>query len=109
MVFDVVFFFLALSALGLWLFIREGMADWRRWYRARRVKALLSSLEGRDVGRAEAVLGPAGEIISGSSGRTLYVWKEPVARAIPEAASLLIITITVNGAGVITHAGWEER
>lgn len=109
MVFEVLFFFASLTALGLWLFAREYFADWRRAYRARRVQSFLDSIEGRETARAEALLGPADEIIQGMAGRRLYVWKGPVTRGLPSASTLLIITLTVDAAGIITHAACEER
>ncbi|MFN0105055.1 MAG: hypothetical protein ACKV2U_23595 [Bryobacteraceae bacterium] len=107
MVFEVVFFFVSLSVLGLWLFAREALGDWRRRNRARRVRALLQTLPGKDLTRAEAILGPAVEIVAGSGGRRLFVWKAPA--VFPEASPLLIITLTVDAAGIVTHAAWEER
>jgi hypothetical protein len=61
------------------------------------------------VVQAETVLGPPVEIVNGSGGRSLYVWKDPASRAIPRAASLLIITLTVDAAGIVTHTAYEER
>jgi hypothetical protein len=109
LVFEVVFFFVSLSALGAWLFAREGLYQWRLRHRARRVQSLLRGLEGRPVVQAETVLGPPVEIVNGSGGRSLYVWKDPASRAIPRAASLLIITLTVDAAGIVTHTAYEER
>ena len=109
MVFEVLFFFVSLFALGLWLFLSDAFSQWRTLWRARRVASLLSSLEGREVAQAEMVLGPPREILTGSGGRSLYVWKGPESRYIPRAAPLLIITLTVDAAGKISHAAWEER
>jgi hypothetical protein len=109
LVFEFVFFFLSLFALGLWLFAGDTYADGRRWYRARRVGKLLRALEGRDVARAQNALGRPSEVIHGSGGRSLYVWKDYAPGALPGASTLLIITLTVDGAGLVTHAGWEER
>ena len=109
MVFEVVFFFVSLTALGAWLFAREALSDYRRRYRGRRVDELLRPLEGRELARAEALFGPADEVLGGSGGRRLYVWKAPQRPHLPAAGPLLIITITVDGAGLVTHAAWEER
>ena len=109
MVFEVVFFFVSLTVLGAWLFAREALSDFRRRYRGRRVDEMLAPLAGREVARAEALLGRADEVLAGSGGRRLYVWKAPRRPGIPSAAPLLIITITVDGAGIVTHAAWEER
>lgn len=109
MVFEVVFFFLSLFALGLWLLLSDTAGQWRRYWRARRVGRLLRSIEGGEVVRAEQLLGPPREILTGSGGRSLYVWKGPESRSIPRAAPLLIITLTVDAAGKISHAAWEER
>jgi len=109
LVFEVVFFFVSLTVLGLWLLARDEAEVWRGAWRARRVRQLLRTFDGKELARAENVLGPASEIVNGSRGRRLYVWKDPVARGIPSAASLLIITLTVDGAGIVTHVAWELR
>jgi hypothetical protein len=109
LVFEVLFFFVSLTVLGLWLFAREALFGWRLRYRARRVRALLDSFEGHEAVRAEAVLGPPFEIVNGSGGRSLYVWKGPVTRVIPAAGTLLILTLTVDAAGIVTQAVAEER
>lgn len=105
--FEVLTFYASLIGLFVWLVLSDTLADWRRWFRFHRVKAVLRTLEGKEVARAEAAFGPAQEVVSGSEGRRLYVWKSPA--ALPPAATLLIITVTVDGGGIVTHAGWEER
>ena len=109
MVFEVLFFFVSLFVLGLWLFVSDALSQWRRYWRAYRVGRLLRSLEGGEVARAEMLFGPPREIVAGSGGRSLYVWKGPDSRFIPSAAPLLIITLTVEASGKISHAAWEER
>lgn len=100
---------MSLTVLGFWLFAREATVDWRRRYRARRVQALLTGFEGRPVLRAEEVLGTPWEIVNGSAGRALYIWKGPHAKGIPVAATLLIVTLTVEADGRVSHAVFEER
>ena len=109
MVFEVLFFFVFLFGLGFWLITSEALADWRRIRRANRVRRLIHTFEGKEVARAEAVLGPATEIIAGSTGRRLYVWKGPDSKSIPPAAPLLIVTLTVDATGIVTHVAAEER
>ena len=91
----------------MWLFAREAATGWRRYYRFRRVRALLARCEGQPVIKAESALGPPNEIITGPSGRSLYVWKDPP--GVPKAETLLIITLTVNPDGEITQSALEER
>ena len=98
---------MSLTVLGLWLFAREATVDWRRRYRTRRVQALLNRWEGQPVQKAESVLGTPNEVINGSAGRSLYIWKDPP--KIPKAQTLLIITITVDAHAQITHTALEER
>jgi hypothetical protein len=107
LVFEVIFFFVSLTVLGFWLFAREATVDWRRNYRSRRVQALLQKWEGQSVQKAESRLGPPTEIVNGSSGRSLYIWKDPP--SIPKASTLLIITLTVNAQAKITATALEER
>ena len=107
MVFEVIFFFVSLTALGFWLFAREATVDWRRRYRARRAQALLNDWDRQPVQKAEARLGPPNEIVNGSNGRSLYIWKDPP--RIPKAQTLLIITLTVNAQAQITATALEER
>ena len=107
MVFEVIFFFVSLTVLGFWLFAREATVDWRRQYRNRRVQALLNAWDGQSVQKAEARFGPPNEIVNGSAGRSLYIWKDPP--KIPKAQTLLIITLTVNAQAQITQSALEER
>ncbi|MBL8237632.1 MAG: hypothetical protein JNM66_09450 [Bryobacterales bacterium] len=109
MVFEVVFFFVSLTALGAWLFVREGLDSWRLRRRSLRVDLLLAGLQGKSAVHAESLLGPPFEIVFGSQGRSLYIWKDPVTPAIPIAATLLIITLTVEADGCISHVAAEER
>lgn len=73
------------------------------------MRTILQTMEGKELAGAEAMLGPATEIVNGSGGRRLYLWKAPECRAIPHADLLLIITLTVNADGIVTHATWDER
>ncbi|MBI2688220.1 MAG: hypothetical protein HYX27_18100 [Acidobacteria bacterium] len=109
MVFEVLFFVALFFTLLLWLFARDAYTDLRRVYRARRVTAVLRAIEGKPVAHAESILGPPDEIVSGSGGRSLYEWKGPATKSIPAATMLLIVTVTVDAAGIVTHAAWEER
>ncbi|HEU0122418.1 MAG TPA: hypothetical protein VFQ91_17945 [Bryobacteraceae bacterium] len=111
MVFEVVFFFVSLFVLGLWLLTSDTVRDARHWYRACRVRKLMEELEGAPVALAETLLGPPLEVDTGASGRTLYVWKGPDTKAIPDAQAspLLIVTLTVDSNRLVIHAGWEER
>jgi hypothetical protein len=109
LVFEVLFFFVFLYGLGFWLITSEALADWRRIRRAKCVRHLIHTFEGREVARAEAVLGPATEIITGFTGRRLYVWKGPESKSIPPADPLLIVTLTIDRTGIVTNVAAEER
>ncbi len=87
--------------------------DWAVMYRLRRrrqyMNRLMDQLTGQPLRRANLALGDPTEIVNGSSGRQMYVWKGPEREAIPEAPELLIVTIIADADGTITKAAWESR
>lgn len=87
--------------------------DWTTVYRQRRrrnyMNALMGRLEGQPLRRANVALGVPTEIVTGSGGRQMYVWKGPERETIPEAPELLIVTIIADAEGTITKAAWESR
>ncbi len=106
---EILTLFSFLLILGLVLVAR----DWTTTYRLRRrrtyMNRLMGQLTGQPMRRANVVLGDPTEIVTGSGGRQMYVWKGPEQKKIPEAPELLIVTIIADADGTITKAAWESR
>lgn len=95
--------------LGAILVAKDWKSGLQRRWRGRRMKALIRKFPGREVERAKAVLGAPSEVVTGKGGRRLYVWKNPERGNIPSSPDLLIVTLTVDGAGIVSQATWEVR
>lgn len=82
----------------------------RNWLRSRRrsrwLDQTITALEGRRVEAAAERLGLPTEVIDGSAGRALWVWKAPPA---PPAPGLVILSLDVNASGIITGGAWRSR
>jgi hypothetical protein len=58
---------------------------------------------------AEQVFGPPTEIVEGTSGRQLYIWKALNIPRVPNGSSLLVITLTINPDGFVSDTHWQQR
>lgn len=96
-------FFLAFYAVALTRIVR----NWLRYRRRGRwLDRTIAALEGRSVEAAAERLGLPTEVIDGSAGRALWVWKAPPA---PPAAGLVILSLDVNASGIVTGGAWRSR
>jgi hypothetical protein len=101
-----VFFFIAFYAVGM---IRLGLRSWRDRRQKRELRTLVRDLRGREIRIAEHRLGPPHEVVDGSSGRSLWVWRSPPNEVLPDGTGLLILSLTVDPGGRITGGGWNRR
>jgi hypothetical protein len=102
-------FFLFLGGFCAWLILSERLTKWRDRREAGRVAALLDSLEGNDISCVLDRFGPPGEQFTGSSGRSLYVWRCPPSTGAPPVHGLLVITMTVDPEGRVVGSAWQRR
>lgn len=77
--------------------------------RGRRIDAMVKSMDGQRIQDAEKLFGPPLEVVDGTTGRQLYIWKSPPSEQFPPGPGLLIVTLTVDSHGWITHAVWKAR
>jgi hypothetical protein len=103
---------LTILILGVLLLSLLSLArDWMRMRRIRRLgertEAQLRTILDRTAEAAEALFGAADEINEGTSGRRLFVWKQP------GKEGLLTLMATVSESGVVEQVSWklnrEER
>jgi hypothetical protein len=95
--------------LGIVLLAKDAKLRFQFRRRKRFMDAMMAELEGVSIEQARRRLGEPTEIVSGSEGRQMYVWKGPEAEPIPPTPELVIVTIIADGAGVITKTAWESR
>jgi len=95
--------------LGLVLMVRDWAAIYRLRRRRKYMNWLMDQLTGQPLRRANLALGDPTEVVTGSGGRQMHVWKGPERATIPEAPELLIVTIIADADGKITKAAWESR
>lgn len=96
-------YFFAILALG-----RAALRRWRTYRRERSLWKWSSSVLGNSVENLVADFGPPFDVFRGDT-RTLYEWKFPPATGFPPGPGLLIIYVTVDNAGAVTHAVWQTR
>lgn len=96
-------FFLAFYAFAISRLAR----NWLRYRRRGRwLDRTITALEGRPVEAAAERLGLPTEVIDGSQGQALWVWKAPPA---PPAPGLVILSLDVNKSGIVTGGAWRSR
>ena len=84
--------------------MREGLRARRR---AEILDRALPALLGQDVQQARALLGEPSKIEFGMSGRRLYIWRPPTARALPETPELTVVTLTVEANDIVSRTSWK--
>jgi hypothetical protein len=102
-------FFLFLGAFCTWLLLSDRLARWRDKREAERIAALLASLEGDDITHVLDRFGPPREQFTGSSGRSLYVWRCPPSTGMPPVHGLVVVTMTVDPEGRVVESAWQRR
>lgn len=92
-----ILFLIAMAAVffgGAWGW--EAVRNWRDRGQHRRLTGLVRGYEGRLAEEAVSQFGEPEEIVRGSSGRRLFVWKRS------GHAQLLVVSITVEADGRIS-------
>ncbi|WP_155121572.1 hypothetical protein [Bryobacter aggregatus] len=81
----------------------------RDQHRARVVDHQLEDLPGQMVWLAERRFGPPTEIVHGTTGRQLYIWKVLSLPGIPTGSGLMVVTLTIAANGAVTDTHWQQR
>ena len=102
-------FFLFLGCFCTWLILSDRVRKWRENKETERIAALLNSLEGGDITYALDRFGPPREQFTGSSGRSLYVWRCPPSKGMPPVHGLVVVTMTVDSKGRVVESAWQRR
>lgn len=102
-------FFLFLGGFCTWLILSDRLSRWRDKREAERIATLLESLEGNDITCALDRFGPPREQFTGSSGRSLYVWRCPPSTGMPPVHGLVVVTMTVDREGRVVESAWQRR
>ena len=71
------------------------------------LERMLGALRGRKIQEATKDFGEPSEIVFGSSGARLYIWKEPAGPALPRGSGVVVITVNVDPADVVTGSSWK--
>ena len=71
------------------------------------LNGMLAQLQGRKIQEATRDFGEPSEILFGSSGARLYIWKEPAGPRLPRGSGVVVITVKVDPADVVTESSWK--
>ena len=69
----------------------------------------LNDLAGKKAWEVEQRFGPPTEVVSGTSGRQLYIWKALSLPGIPSGGGLLVVTLTIQPDGTVADTHWQQR
>ena len=69
----------------------------------------LNGLAGKKAWEAEQRFGPPTEVVTGTSGRQLYIWKALSLPGIPSGRGLLVVTLTIQPDGTVAETHWQQR
>jgi hypothetical protein len=108
MVVEFIVFFVMLVGFVLFSTSRGWLTSLRERRRARFLDAKMQELSGKAVSVALEQFGPPFEDFTGSTGRSLYVWRSPPSDNFPQGPGLLIVTLTAEN-GLISHTDWKTR
>ncbi|MBM3762182.1 MAG: hypothetical protein FJW36_18275 [Acidobacteria bacterium] len=109
MLWEVILLILSVTLLCCYSILREFLSNRRTQRRANAIGSELSQLPGKMAWEAEQVFGPPTEIVEGTSGRHLYIWKSLDLPRIPHGNSLLVVTLTINADGSVAETHWQQR
>lgn len=109
MLWEVILLILSVTLLCCYSIAQEMLSNLRTRRRADAIGNELSQLPGKMAWDAEKVFGPPTEIVDGTSGRQLYIWKSPNLPHIPKGNSLLVVTLTINPDGSVSDTHWQQR
>jgi hypothetical protein len=109
MLWEVILLVLSVTLLCCYSIAQEMLLNWRNQRRAMAMGEQLNQLPGKSAWDAEKILGPPTEIVEGTSGRHLYIWKSLNLPNIPKGGGLLVVTLTVGADGSVAETHWQQR
>ena len=109
MLWEVILLILSVTLLSCYSISQELLIRYRDIKRADAMGKELSHLPGKMAWEVEQRFGPPTEIVEGTSGRYLYIWKVLSLPHIPKSGGLLVMTLTVSPDGTVTETHWQQR
>lgn len=104
---EIVAFFLIVAILYGIAVLRWAAKARRNRQREEKLNGMLEHLRGRKIQEATRDFGEPSEIVFGSSGARLYIWKEPAGPVLPRGSGIVVITVKVDPADVVTEGSWK--
>ena len=101
-------FFLFLGGYCIWMLFSDRLSAWRDRRQANRVSRFVDALHGQAITQIVESFGPPREQFTGSSGRSIYVWRRPPSKNFPEIRGLLVVTLTVGDDGHVAETEWHR-
>lgn len=109
MLWEVILLILSVTLLCTYSLLMDFYAYWLSKRRGRALDKELHQLEGKKAWDAERRFGPPTEIVHGSTGRQLYIWKSNDLPHIPHSKGLLVVTLTIGPDSEIAGTHWQNR
>lgn len=109
MLWEVILLILSVTVLCCYSVGQELLLRYRDLKRAEAMGKELLHLPGKTAWEVEKRFGPPTEIVEGTSGRYLYIWKALSLPHIPKGGGLLVMTLTVNPDGTVSETHWQQR
>jgi hypothetical protein len=102
-------FLLFLGGFCVWLLLSDKIAARRRRREAKSFSAAVDRLHGQSISDLVKRFGPPREQFTGSTGRSLYVWRCPPLDGFPKIEGSAVVTLTVDSEGQVVAADWQRR
>jgi hypothetical protein len=102
-------FLLFLGGFCAWLLLSDKIALRRLRREAKSLSSAVNDLQGQPISDIVKRLGPPREQFTGSTGRSLYVWRCPPLDGFPRIEGSAVVTLTVDSEGRVIAADWQRR
>jgi hypothetical protein len=109
MLWEVILLIVSVTLLCFYSLLQDLVRYLRNRKRALVLSQELGKLDGQPAWEAEKRFGPPTEVVSGTSGRQLYIWKLLALPGIPKAGGLMVVTLTIDPDGAISGTHWQKR
>jgi hypothetical protein len=106
---ELILLIVSITVLCGYSLARDLYVFWRNQQRADALGRALRALEGQPAWDAEKRFGAPTEVVEGTSGRSLHIWKGERLPGVPPGAGLLVVTLTIEAGGLISGAHWQQR
>lgn len=109
MLWELILLIVSITILCGYGLLKDLYIFWRNQQRADFLGKALHALEGKQAWEAEKRFGPPTEIVNGTSGRQLYIWKAASLPQVPQGTGLMVLTLTIDPNNSITETHLEKR